>query len=154
MLLYLIRHAHAVDALDDASRPLSAKGREQVKQLARFLRASRAFTPAVVWHSPLVRARETAERLAQHLGLSAPLVATAGLAPAANSGVIARRIKSLRASALIVGHEPQLSALATLLVTGADGPPAFVMKKSALLALEPAGARWAVRWLVSPELLA
>ena len=63
-------------------------------------------------------------------------------------------IKASSHSLAIVGHEPHLSALATLLVTGRTEPPTFVMKKCAALALEGAASHWTVRWHISPELLA
>jgi phosphohistidine phosphatase len=81
MDLYLIRHAHAVAADDDAERPLSKKGREQVKRLADFLRTSDAFRPEEIWHSPLLRSQQTARLLAKKLHLPVPLIEVAGLEP-------------------------------------------------------------------------
>ena len=52
MQLYLIRHAHALAEEIDPDRPLSPKGRAQIKKLARFLQAKSAFAPAELWHSP------------------------------------------------------------------------------------------------------
>jgi phosphohistidine phosphatase len=152
-LLHLIRHAHAIDAEDDATRPLSRRGREQVAALARFLRHSDAFAPAEIWHSPLDRARETATRLARRLDLHAPLREAAGLLPDDDPRLLARRIAAARKPLAIVGHEPHLSALATLLVGGGTGRPWFVMKKCAVLTLEGQGTAWCVRWHVSPEIL-
>ena len=37
-MLYLVRHAHALDADVDETRPLSDKGRRQIMALARFVR--------------------------------------------------------------------------------------------------------------------
>ena len=80
-MLYLIRHADAAAGEMDAERPLTAKGRNQVARLGRFLKAAGIGQPQEVWHSPLARAQETAELLAQGLKLSAPLVLTSGLRP-------------------------------------------------------------------------
>ena len=38
MHVFLVRHAHAVDAVEDPERPLSKRGRDQVRALAKFLR--------------------------------------------------------------------------------------------------------------------
>ena len=151
MPVYLIRHAHAVDADEDAARPLSKRGEQQVRALAEFLGRSAAFQPDEFWHSPLLRSRQTAELLARRLKLSAPLVPVPGLEPEADPLVLARRIKSATRSVAVVGHEPHLSALASLLITGRALPPSFVMKKCAALALEGIGEHWMVRWHVSPE---
>ncbi|MSU50512.1 MAG: phosphohistidine phosphatase SixA [Opitutus sp.] len=152
-MLYLIRHAHAVDAEEDAARPLSGRGKKQVRALAGFLSKSGAFQPEEIWHSPLVRSRETAEFLARRLKLSAPLRLVAGLEPEADPREVARRIKATPHALAIVGHEPQLSALASLLVMGKMDTAGFVMKKCAVLALEGAAAHWWVRWQVSPEVI-
>jgi phosphohistidine phosphatase len=153
-MLYLVRHAHALDAEEDSLRPLSDRGRKQVKALSRFLQANGMFQPEDIWHSALVRARETAQLLAQQLKLSAPLHEMPDLRPEDDPHATARRIKQAQRPLAIVGHEPHLSALASLLVVGAMEPPAFVFKKSAVLALEPGGEHWMVRWHLSPELLA
>jgi phosphohistidine phosphatase len=152
MELYLVRHAHAVDEEVNPARPLSERGRRQVKALAKFFQANGAMHPAEFWHSSLVRSRETAELLAKGLGLKAPLVEIDGLEPMDDPAGLMRRLKGLAGSLAIVGHEPHLSTLAAMLL-GSDNP-IFVVRKSAVIALEGAGTRWQVRWHLSPELLA
>lgn len=152
-MLYLIRHAEAVDTVPDHARILSERGRGQVRALARFLGRTRAFRPAEVWHSPLARARETATLLAQELALAAPLQCVAGLTPEDDPRLFAARCGGREQPLAVVGHEPHLGALASLLVTGAPEPVVFAMKKGAVLALEPAGRRWSVRWHIHPGLL-
>ena len=153
MQVFLIRHAHAVDAADDPVRPLSRRGRDQVRALARLLRPAGVFAPGEIWHSPLARARETAALLRQGRGLKAKLVTVAALGTDAGVTVLAKRLGRTRRPLALVGHEPYLSALASLLVTGAAAPAVFVLKKCAVLALERTGPGWAVRWQVAPELL-
>jgi phosphohistidine phosphatase len=153
MLLYLIRHAHALPAAEDAERPLSPKGRAQMRRLAKQLALGPAFQPGELWHSPLARSRQTARLLAKQLALAAPIHEIAGLEPEANPRPTATRVRVSRHDVAIVGHEPHLSALATLLVTGEAAPVIFKLKKSAVLALElTADARWIVRWQLTPEL--
>jgi phosphohistidine phosphatase len=154
-MLYLVRHAHAVEGEVDPARPLSDRGRKQVAVLAKFLGPSGAFRPDEMWHSPLVRSRETAQLLALHLNMvRLPLREMPDLRPEDDPAATARRLKLVRRPLAIVGHEPHLSALASLLVAGDMEPPAFVFKKSAVLMLEPNGEAWLVRWQISPELLA
>src|SRR4051812_10692460 len=114
MHLYLIRHAHAVDAADDAARELSKKGRDQAKALGKFMHEREIFAPAAIWHSPLLRARETAELLAKHARIAARVSETAGLLPEDDPAVIASGVAHARLSSLaLVGHEPFMSALAS-----------------------------------------
>lgn len=154
MQVYLIRHAHALDLEEDAVRPLSSRGQDQVRLVAPFLKRSGLFQPQEIWHSPLVRSRQTADLLAQRLQLTAPLTLMPDLEPEDDPRAVARRIKAMPHPLAIVGHEPHLSALATLLVAGRTEPPCFSMKKCAVLALEGAAAHWTVRWHISPELIA
>ncbi len=153
MIVYLIRHAHAVDGEQDAERPLSPRGEQQVRALAQRLRPTDAFQPLQFWHSSLRRARQTAELLSTALHSPAPLALMPDLEPEADPRAVARRIKATSYSIAVVGHEPHLSALATLLVTGRLQPPAFIVKKCAVIALERMEGAWLVRWHVSPELI-
>lgn len=152
MHLFLIRHAHALDGANDALRPLSPKGRRQVKQLAGFLRRAGAFDPTEIWHSSLVRAVETADLLVRRLTARLVRRPVADLAPEADPRRLVRRLARSKVGVALVGHEPHLSALASLLVTGRRSPPVFVLKKCSVLALERSGRRWGVCWQISPEL--
>lgn len=153
MELYLIRHAHALEAAFDEIRPLSPRGRRQVRTLARWLRAAGAFAPAEIWHSQLVRAADTAALLARHVRSRAKLRKVKGLAPWDDPALIAARIRRHRPSLALVGHEPHLSALASLLVAGRTHPPIFACRKCSILALERTRSRWVVRWQVAADLL-
>jgi phosphohistidine phosphatase len=157
MTVYLVRHAHAVDANEDAVRALSATGRAQAERLARFLKGSGAFRAAEFWHSPLVRARETAAIVAEELGGGIPLREVPGLEPDENPSIAAARLESVPHPVALFGHEPHLSSLASLLVKGSPWPPAFAMRKCAALALEREGSGrasgWTALWHVAPELL-
>jgi len=153
MNLYILRHAHAVDAAEDPERPLSARGRKQVRELAAFLKRSDAVVTRENWHSPLARSGETAALLIKKLGLKAKLVEVDGLQPEDDPQLLAQRLKARQQPLAIVGHDPQLSALVSLLVTGATEPARFILKKCTIIALERTKGVWTVRWQVSPELL-
>jgi phosphohistidine phosphatase len=163
MPLYLVRHAHAVSEEENSQRPLSERGRAQVRTLATWFRRNGLFTPSQVWHSPLARARETAELLLIGLASEPALVETAGLRPEDDPQVIASRLNALTSAinVALVGHEPQLSALATLLIRGKPAAPIFELKKGAVLVLERTKnihpktglPRWTACWHITPELL-
>ena len=62
MKLHFLRHADAVSGSDDAARALSKKGADQCRWLGTFFKhAGLVFDAA--YSSPLVRARQTAERV-------------------------------------------------------------------------------------------
>jgi len=148
-MIYLIRHADAVSADVDPKRPLSARGREQVAAVCSILRDGGRFNPAQMWHSPLARSRETAELLARGLGLSSPLVLTPGLEPEDEPGRIAAVLDLEGRDIAVVGHEPHLSALASLMTAGPDGAASpFSFAKAGVLALSRRGRGWRAQWLV------
>lgn len=161
--LFIIRHAHAVSAEEHPDRPLSERGRADAQRIAAFFRTNGLLRPAQLWHSPLVRARETADLLDQGLLLDAVRVETVGLMPEDDPEVLLGRLAAYPSNhdIALVGHEPHLSALATWLVRDKPKPVFFHLRKGAVLALERTEAvhkqsglpRWQVRWHFSPELL-
>ena len=153
-IVYLVRHADALDAEHDAIRPLSPRGHTEVRHLAALLRASSVIAPTEVWVSPLLRARETAELLVKELRLKPAWREYRELEPEADPAHIVPRIGAAKVPIALFGHEPHMSALASLLVTGAPSPIVFAFKKATMLALEPAGSRWTVQWQLSPDLFA
>jgi phosphohistidine phosphatase len=163
MKIFLVRHGEALADQEDPRRPLSVTGRDITRRVAGFLQVSGALAPIhAVWHSPLARSRETADLLVKELGLDALLIEAPGLLPEDDPAPIADRLDRADEPVMIVGHEPQLGSLATLLVRGKVKPVGFEFRKSAVLALEKSGgchkksgrACWRVRWHFSPELLA
>lgn len=147
-MIYLMRHADAVSEEKDPARPLSAKGREQVARVCVALRAGKGFNPAEIWHSPLARARETAELLAQGLDLAAPLVLTPGLCPNDDPGPIAAILESHKGDVAVVGHEPHLGVLASMMVHGPERAGVFYpFPKAGVLAVSREGNRWRAGWL-------
>lgn len=161
--LWLVRHTEAVTEQEDPARPLSVEGRQAARALGRFLRGCGGLEGAdVCWHSPLVRSQETAALLLQEAAPNLARQEAAGIRPEDDPSALARRLeKCAEGGIVVVGHEPHLSALGTLLVRGKASPVQFRLRKGAVLALAATGAshrksglrRWEVRWLLAPELL-
>jgi phosphohistidine phosphatase len=128
MELFLIRHAIAVAASPDrpdASRPLTDEGRARFRKSARGLgRLGVRFDR--VLHSPWARAVETADLLMPLLdGESAVEMR---LAREPDGELVAHLAAGERVAA--VGHEPWMSELLALLVTGSKAHAArFGFKK-------------------------
>jgi phosphohistidine phosphatase len=148
-MIYLMRHADAVSEEEDSARPLSARGRDQVARVCAALLGRPGFKPSEIWHSPLVRSRETAELLAKGLGLRAPLVETAGLRPNDDPAGMAAVLAASKQDVAVVGHEPHLGVLASLMVRGPECAGVYYpFAKAGLLALSNDGKRWRTEWLV------
>jgi phosphohistidine phosphatase len=115
MQLYLIRHAKAKDGsdvLDDAERPLTKQGKAVFKDVVRRLdRADVRFDR--VYHSPLLRAVETADLLEPLI--EGETVVSPELAEPPHDALLGA-IDGERVA--LVGHEPWLTELLFWLVTG------------------------------------
>ncbi|GAB5561207.1 MAG: phosphohistidine phosphatase SixA [Synoicihabitans sp.] len=163
MRLFLIRHAHALDHENDAKRPISERGQLMTQKAAQFLKSSRVLNPRQIWHSPLQRAFETAADLVSMMELDSDLVETDGLLPFDDPQIIAERLRIYPTThdIAMVGHQPHLSRLASLLINDSADPAVFHFKKNAVLALRMAVEthprsnlpKWRVAWHFSPEFL-
>jgi phosphohistidine phosphatase len=154
--LWLLRHAHAGDPMKwsgpDDIRPLSDKGRLQAERVGRLLAGSN-MRPDAVLSSPKLRALETARLAASELGMSVRVVDELGgpLNLAAVDALL--RTAGDPQRPLLVGHDPDFSALAAELAGVADLPvrKATIVRIDATRPLEPGSG--ILRWLVPPDLL-
>ncbi len=163
MNLYLLRHGLAVeraefDYANDAARPLTPKGRRQLRLVGAGLRAMGLRFDAI-FSSPLLRARQTAEIVAAGLKLKKRLAVADELKPGGSVHKLVKSIRGLKPvpeNVLLVGHEPDFSEWISLFVTG-SGDGGFVLKKGGLAKLElerlRAGKCALLAWLVTPAQL-
>jgi phosphohistidine phosphatase len=162
MELYLIRHGLAGESgsyTNDADRPLTEDGKKKTRQVAKRL-VDLGLSFDLILTSPFARARQTAEVLLE-VGLSKTLEEASYLAP---NGDITTWVNWLTAwnqdeksTLALVGHEPNLSTWAEILVRG-DAKGAIELKKAGVIGLSlpdngtPIG-RSRLFWLVPPRLL-
>ncbi len=161
MDLYLVRHAIAEPRdgarwPDDSLRPLSAEGAELFRLAARGLNRIGVQVEAVL-ASSYARAWRTAEILSEKAAWPSPSAATElepSSSPSAALELIGARTESMLA---LVGHEPGLSELASLALTGDAHGAAIEVKKGGVVCLRfrgaPGAGRALLRWSASPKLL-
>ncbi|MCC7070464.1 MAG: histidine phosphatase family protein [Deltaproteobacteria bacterium] len=117
--LLLVRHGQAEAAAfgGDAARALTAEGRAAIDAVGRGL-AALGLVPDLIWHSPFVRAAQTAELLANALAISSSLVRQEPLlVPGASGERAARALREASARrVLCVSHLPLLPELVGRLV--------------------------------------
>ena len=153
MQLFLVRHAIATPPAPerpDAARPLTAEGRTRFVKAVRGLKAL-GWRFDRLYHSPLVRAVQTAELL-QPL-VDGPTMVMPDLARAPDEEMLAHLEGSKVA---LVGHEPHLGTLLAWLVTGeAARGERFCFKKGGVARMtgeaRPGGMTLA--GLLSPKVL-
>lgn len=162
MRLLLIRHAKAEDAAvwsSDAVRPLAPEGRRQVEHLgARLVELGLACERLLA--SPLLRARETAERLCA-AGAGPVPEEWDVLAPGHDLSEVVPTLARLRDADVgrvgLVGHLPSLTAWAEGLAWG-EVRGRLALKPAGVIGLElpDSGSlvgRCTLFWLTSPKLL-
>lgn len=155
--LYLLRHGDAVSSpvLHDADRPLSQEGQASIEAAGAWLR--RAGAPVrLVCSSPLLRAVQTARIIAAALGIE-KTVQSEYLVPGSRLEDLLDEVrKHPEEGILLVGHEPQLSSLMSLLTVGGSGL-SVRMSKGSLACLEApdpvAAGKCTLLWLVTSEFL-
>lgn len=122
MDLFFMRHGVAEPAGyhgDDAQRPLTEQGRHDQRRVARGL-ASLLEPLDHLLSSPLLRARQTADIVADVLQFGGRIEETSILAQDCSIGAVLDQLQTYARSAriLCVGHEPHMSRLAALLLDG------------------------------------
>ena len=158
--LYIMRHGIAVapgtPGIPDDERPLTSKGEKRMRQVARGLRRLDLKLDRIAT-SPLPRAYRTAEILAEELNAVNLVEAINALRAGAAATAIQRWLRERTEDRLmVVGHNPALTDLITLLVTGDLQPQLGELKKGGIAALKPgAGAqdRYELVWMATPRLI-
>jgi phosphohistidine phosphatase len=165
MNLYIIRHAIAVEAgtpefEDDSLRPLTDKGKKKMQKIARGLKELDAEIDLVIT-SPYVRAVGTSEILRKEFDLKKEeVVETEYLSPVGYGDQLIHWISEKYADVqniALVGHEPSLSNLVSILLTG-DPNLSLTLKKGGVCRLSVDTLQYGrcatLEWLFYPSQLA
>ena len=119
--LILVRHAAAVERSEDIAeelRYLTFEGRAFFRKTARTMLKS-GVEPCLILSSPLVRAVQTADILAEALSFIGPVVLKNQLAPGFDVEALQRLLTEYRQAdeLVIVGHEPDLGKIVSTLLS-------------------------------------
>lgn len=158
MDLYFLRHGDAGKKESwqgpDSERPLSEEGIDQARATASVLAALKPGITLIL-SSPFVRARQTAEILAQAMDPRAELRDDDRLAPGFGRDEAAELIRENAgiAAMMLVGHEPDFSRAISACIGG--GRVDLGKGALALVRLEETPSlKGALLWLVPPKVLA
>ena len=161
MELYFLRHGIAVlrgtkGYENDSDRPLTPKGRKRMRQIAAAMRVLEIEIDLIL-SSPILRARQTTDIVSKSVGREVKF------SEAVADGDPERIIDEINTtyhrakSIMIVGHEPDLSSMISLLISGGTGCH-VTMKKGGLCKLSisslQAGQCAVLEWLLTPGQLA
>jgi len=161
--LLIVRHAIAEDREEaarlghkDAERPLTKKGVKRMKAIATCI-AHQIPTPVCILTSPLLRAQQTAELLAAAFP-ETTLTFEQQLVPGASPDQLIKHLNKQieEGTGVIVGHEPDLSSLISLLLFG-ETSVAIQLKKGGAALLDFSGhitsGQATLLWLMTPRQL-
>lgn len=125
MDLLLWRHAEAEDGEDDMKRRLTERGQEQARRMAGWILAHQPKDLRIIV-SPAIRTQQTAQALQR------PFETHRKIGPDAcvSELIAASGWPSASSATLIVGHQPSLGRMASLLLAGHESD--MTIKKGAL----------------------
>lgn len=161
MNLYLFRHGIAVDRglpgyEDDSQRPLTPKGAARTYRIAQSLKGLDAKFDLIL-SSPYLRAHQTAQIVASFYRIEEKLHLTENLTPMNPPSALIGEMNEIYSGALsvlVVGHEPYLSMLASMLLAG-DEKVGITFKKGGLCKFSIDELRYArcatLEWLITPK---
>lgn len=161
MQIYIVRHGKALDhndpqATSDEMRWLIDEGHAEVETMAALL-ARLGVQPDLVLSSPLVRARQTAEVIAESLEVAGGVTLSDDLAPGGSVATLLDTIlRHGRVRHVVVaGHMPGVSRLAGYLIHG-DPDSGFGFQTGAIARVElpnddPAPGAGRLRWMIPPS---
>lgn len=157
--LYLVRHAVAAERgnewPDDGVRPLTPAGASRFRKSVKGLAAA-GVEIDIIFTSPLVRCRQTADLLAAGLPGKPRVHPIDALAPGGGHAAVLAEVTRIarRPRMALVGHEPDLGHLAARLI-GLKRPLEF--RKGAVCRIDidglPPGGLGQLRWFLPPRML-
>jgi phosphohistidine phosphatase len=153
MKLYLIQHGEAKSEKEDPERSLTETGEEEVRRISEATKRLN-IRPSKVYHSGKLRAKQTAEIIAD--GLKIPNLSVQGiqgLNPNDDVKPWAERISKETEALMIVGHLPFLDKLSSFLLCRDENARIILFRYSAITCLDQKeDKRWAVCWILTPEM--
>ncbi|MGB9716605.1 MAG: phosphohistidine phosphatase SixA [Thermodesulfovibrionales bacterium] len=152
MILYLVQHGDAKREEEDPLRPLSEKGVKDVKAVASFISRLNIELEEVL-HSGKLRAKQTAELIAEKIKISKGISETDGIAPLDDPTIWVERLNKKTNPIMLVGHLPHLGKLTSLLLCGDKEKNTVAFKMGCVVCLKRDDKMWSIQWMIIPEML-
>ena len=158
MIVYFLRHANAgqkrLSPVQDEKRPLDKEGIEQCRYIGRLLNSMDTHVDLIL-SSPLKRAMQTAATVGNEIDYEQRIERSPALQPSADYERFRQLLNQIRTleSVMVVGHNPNMSAFLSLLVTGGLSEKAIEMKKGSVARVEMGPKRAILNWMVTPRLV-
>jgi phosphohistidine phosphatase len=146
-----VQHGDAVAKDVDPDRPLSEQGRRDIRALAMHMK-NMGVQPGKILHSGKLRARQSAEQIAEVLSPGLDPVQADGLNPNDDPAVLIKELEKADGNMLIASHMPFVSRLCSTLLTGVN-TAAFASTPGTLFCLETSDGQWQLACMLRPDCL-
>ncbi|MEZ0344907.1 MAG: phosphohistidine phosphatase SixA [Caldimicrobium sp.] len=151
MKVYLVQHGVPKPESEDPQKPLSEQGKKEVEAVAKILK-EKGIKVSRIFHSGKLRARETAEILADYLSPEKGLSQAEGLNPLDSPEIWEEKLKDFEEDIMLVGHLPHLQKLCSKLVIGDSEKPILKFRQGGVVALEREEKwQWIIIWTLYPD---
>jgi phosphohistidine phosphatase len=152
MKLYLVQHAESKRKEEDHTRPLSDRGWKDIRKTANYAKEHLRIKVEQIVHSDKLRAKQTAEVLAEHLNPPKAVIADTNLEPLADPKAWKKRLVETQGDIMLVGHLPHLSKLASYLLAGDENKEVIAFRMGGIVCLErDQQRRWTIHWMITPD---
>lgn len=151
--LYLVQHGEACPKEVDPDRALTDQGRDDIDRLGVFL-SQAGIRADRVMHSGKLRARQTAERLANDMASGVRPVTCSFINPGDDPRIFVEQSESWADDTLVVGHLPFMAKLVSYLMVEDGHRLLTAFYPGTMVCLERGDdAHWRINWMIRPELL-
>ncbi|MCW4055210.1 MAG: phosphohistidine phosphatase SixA [Candidatus Bathyarchaeota archaeon] len=152
MKLYLVQHADSKRKEEDHTKSLSDRGWKDIRKTANYAKEHLHIKVEHIIHSGKLRAKQTAEVLAEHLNPPKAVITDPNLEPLADPKVWKKRLVEITKNTMVVGHLPHLSKLASYLLAGDENREVIAFKMAGIVCLErDQQRRWTIQWMITPD---
>lgn len=152
MKLYLVRHGDAIDPRTHPERPLSETGISEVESLGQHLESVGLVVPTIL-HSEYLRAKQTAERLAAHLGTT-ELRLHPKLAPGDPVAPVLEVVRHFEEDTMLVGHLPFMAHFASELLVRDSSRLDSIFNTATVMCIGIENGNAWLNWMLTPGILA
>lgn len=151
MRLYIVQHGDAVPKDVDPDRPLSDRGRDDIRRLSEFL-SSHDVRIAQILHSGKTRAQSTAEILRPLLEAPRKIYERQGLAPNDSPDAFLHQLRTVEIDTLVASHLPFVARTVSQALTGAPDRQLLEFVPGSVAVIERCDAGpWRLSMFVRPE---
>ncbi len=152
MKLYLLQHGESNPEDVDPSKNLSEKGKADLEKVSLFLQKNSVNIPQF-WHSGKARAEQSARIIAAAMQPVPQITEQVGLQPNDSPLNLVPLILEEEDDLMMVGHMPNLSKLASFLLSNTEEADFIGFQQGGVLCLEQRDQQWHLNWMVIPEII-